>query len=133
MPRRLRGPLLVSHPVNTIPYPVVPAKAGIHAQHNQNTTSGMDPHRRGDDNNVPKLQNRPLAYYKRLGLTHAQVPQQKFLGHCVNSCDNPCHNQICNDLQLASQQNLHVSSHVQHVFDICRAKQRYEPLWGECF
>jgi len=47
--------------VNTVPYHVVPAKAGIHAQHDQNSTSGMDPHLRGDDNKVPNLQDEALV------------------------------------------------------------------------
>jgi len=48
---------LVPRLVNTIPYHVVPAKAGIHAQHNQHSTLGMDSHLSGDDNKVPNLQD----------------------------------------------------------------------------
>ena len=47
--------------VNTIPYHVVPAKAEIHALHDQNSTSGMDPHPRGDDNKVPNLQDEAVV------------------------------------------------------------------------
>ena len=54
---------LVSRPANTIPYPVVPAKAGIHVQLDQNTTTGMDPHFRGDDTKVPTLQDEALVEY----------------------------------------------------------------------
>ncbi len=51
---------LVSLPVNTIPYHVVPAQAGIHAQHDQNATSRIDPRLRGDDNNSTYLQDDAL-------------------------------------------------------------------------
>ncbi len=53
---------LVSLPVNTIPYHVVPAQAGIHAQHDQNATSGIDPRLRGDDNNSTYLQDDALDH-----------------------------------------------------------------------
>ena len=54
--------VLVSLPVNTIPYHVVPAQAGIHAQHDQNATSRIDPRLRGDDNNSTYLQDDALAF-----------------------------------------------------------------------
>ena len=43
---------LGSNPVNANHYHVVPSSFNhtIHAQHDYNTTSGMDPHLRGDDN-----------------------------------------------------------------------------------
>ena len=53
---------LVSLPVNTIPYHVVPAQAGIHAQHVQNATSRIDPRLRGDDNNSTYLQDEALEF-----------------------------------------------------------------------
>ena len=59
---------VVPRPANTIPYPALPAKAWIHAQHDQYSTSGMDPHLSGEGNNVPKLQDQALVEQKTLNI-----------------------------------------------------------------
>ncbi len=46
-----------SPPVNTNPYHAAPAQTATHDQHDKNTTSGMDPHLRGDDIYSTHLQN----------------------------------------------------------------------------
>ena len=60
---RLKECSALSCLVNTHPYHVVLAKAGMHAQHGTNTISGMDPHLRGDDNNGQKLEDAAVVSY----------------------------------------------------------------------